>query len=147
MHFNNLKRVIRYIEIELNPNQKESTKTNSILEDYNVLSIGVIAEREVIYNKINKRVDIMIADGLEQEVTNLKNQGITRENQSVTSIGYREWFDYFEGKISKQEVIDLIKQHTRNYCKRQLTFLKTIKSIELLDKAQAKKRIEEFLND
>ena len=147
VHFNNLKRVIRYIEIELNPNQKESTKTNSILEDYNVLSIGVIAEREVIYNKINKRVDIMIADGLEQEVTNLKNQGITRENQSVTSIGYREWFDYFEGKISKQEVIDLIKQHTRNYCKRQLTFLKTIKSIELLDKAQAKKRIEEFLND
>jgi len=147
VHFNNLKRVIRYIEIELNPNQKESTKTNSILEDYNVLSIGVIADREVIYNKINKRVDIMIADGLEQEVTNLKNQGITRENQSVTSIGYREWFDYFEGKISKQEVIDLIKQHTRNYCKRQLTFLKTIKSIELLDKAQAKKRIEEFLND
>ena len=94
----------------------------------------------MIYNKINERVDIMINDGLEQEVLNLKNLGITRENQSVTSIGYREWFDYFEGKISKQEVTDLIKQHTRNYCKRQLTFLKTIKCIELLDKDQAKKR-------
>ena len=147
VHFNNLKRVIRYLEIELNPNEKDSEKTTSILADFDVLSIGVIADREVIYNKINERVDIMINDGLEQEVLSLKNQGITRNNQSVTSIGYREWFDYFEGKISKQEVIDLIKQHTRNYCKRQLTFLKTIKGIELLDKAQAKKRIEEFLND
>jgi len=147
VHFNNLKRVIRYLEIELNPNQKNSDKTTSILADFEVLSIGVIADREVIYNKINERVDIMINDGLEQEVLSLKNQGITRNNQSVTSIGYREWFDYFEGKISKQETIDLIKQHTRNYCKRQLTFLKTIKGIELLDKAQAKIRIEEFLND
>ena len=145
VHFNNLKRVIRYIEIELNGEEKKNTK--SILEDYDVLSIGVIADRDVIYNKINERVDIMIADGLEQEITSLKNQGITRENQSVTSIGYREWFDYFEGKITKQETIDLIKQHTRNYCKRQLTFLKTINDIELLDKAQAKIRIEEFLND
>lgn len=147
VHFNNLKRVIRYLEIELNPNEKDSEKTTSILTDFDVLSIGVIADREVIYNKINERVDIMINDGLEQEVLSLKNQGITRNNQSVTSIGYREWFDYFEGKISKQETIDLIKQHTRNYCKRQLTFLKTIKGIELLDKAQAKIRIEEFLND
>ena len=147
VHFNNLKRVIRYLEIELNPNEKDSEKTTSILADFDVLSIGVIADREVIYNKINERVDIMINDGLEQEVLSLKNQGITRNNQSVTSIGYREWFDYFEGKISKQETIDLIKQHTRNYCKRQLTFLKTIKGIELLDKAQAKIRIEEFLND
>ena len=147
VHFNNLKRVIRYLEIELNPNEKYSEKTTSILADFDVLSIGVIADREVIYNKINERVDIMINDGLEQEVLSLKNQGITRNNQSVTSIGYREWFDYFEGKISKQETIDLIKQHTRNYCKRQLTFLKTIKGIELLDKAQAKIRIEEFLND
>ena len=136
VHFNNLKRVIRYIEIESNAEEKQSTKIKSILEDYDVLSIGVIADREVIYTKINERVDIMIADGLEQEITNLVNQGITRENQSVTSIGYREWFDYFEGKITKQEVIDLIKQHTRNYCKRQLTFLKTIKGIELLNKAQ-----------
>ena len=147
VHFNNLKRVIRYLEIELNPNEKDGEKPTSILADFDVLSIGVIADREVIYNKINERVDIMINDGLEQEVLSLKNQGITRNNQSVTSIGYREWFDYFEGKISKQETIDLIKQHTRNYCKRQLTFLKTIKGIELLDKAQAKIRIEEFLND
>ena len=145
VHFNNLKRVIRYIEIELSGEEKQNTK--SILTDYDVLSIGVIADREVIYNKINERVDIMIADGLEQEVTHLKSIGITREHQSVTSIGYREWFDYFEGKIAKQEVIDLIKQHTRNYCKRQLTFLKTIKGIELLNKVQAKNRIEEFLND
>lgn len=147
VHFNNLKRVIRYLEIELNPN-KENQKTNeSILKDYSVLSVGIIEDREVIYNRINKRVDFMIDKGLEQEVRSLVEKGITKENQSVTSIGYREWFDFFEGNKTKQETIDLIKQHTRNYCKRQLTFLKTIKGVELLKINQAKERIEEFLND
>ena len=147
VHFNNLQRVIRYLEIELNPNEEAPKISESILKDYSVLSIGVIADREEIYNKINSRVDFMIKSGLEQEIKQLIKLGITRQNQSVTSIGYKEWFDYFDGKTTKQETIDLIKQHSRNYCKRQLTFLKTIKGLELLDINHAKDRIEEFLND
>lgn len=147
VHYNNLKRVIRYLEIELNPNTEIIEEKNSILSNYNTLAVGIVTDREVIYDKINKRVDIMIENGLEQEVTSLIQSGLNSENQSMTSIGYKEWFDYFNGTKTKQETIDLIKQHTRNYCKRQLTFLKTIKGLDLLTIEQAKERIEEFLND
>ena len=147
VHFNNLKRVIRYLEIELSEKSIEPDIRQSILKDFNVLSVGIIADREEIYNKINRRVDNMIDDGLEEEVKTLINSGLTSENQSMTSIGYKEWFDYYNGNKTKQETIDLIKQHSRNYCKRQLTFLKTIKGLDLLNIEQAKNKIEEFLND
>ena len=75
------------------------------------------------------------------------NMGITKNMQSVTSIGYREWFEYFEGTIDKLTVLDLIKQHTRNYAKRQLTFLKTINNLELLNIETAEEKIRSFLND
>ena len=147
VHFNNLKRVIRYLEIELSKKTIEPEIKQSILKDFNVLSVGIIANREEIYNKINSRVDKMIDEGLEEEVKNLINSGLTSENQSMTSIGYKEWFDYYNGNKTKLETIDLIKQHSRNYCKRQLTFLKTIKGLDLLNIEQAKNKIEEFLND
>ncbi len=145
VHPNNLKRVIRYIEIETN--QETLTKTDSILKDYDVLSVGIVADREQIYQKINERVDKMIDLGLENEIKNLINLGATRDMQAFHSIGYQEWFDYFEGKTDKQTTIDLIKQHTRNYCKRQLTFLKTIKQLDLCDLSQAEEKIRSFLND
>ena len=95
----------------------------------------------------NTNIDEMIEMGLEQEVKSLVSKGITKENQSVTSIGYREWFDYFEGKTDKKTTIDLIKQHTRNYCKRQLTFLKTVPNITLCELDEAREIINKFLNN
>lgn len=145
VHPNNLKRVIRYIEIETN--NETLTKAESILKDYQVLAIGIVEDREIIYSRINSRVDQMIEDGLDQEVENLINLGATRDMQAFNSIGYQEWFDYFEGKTTKEETINLIKQHTRNYCKRQLTFLKTIKDIDLCSLNDAEKKIRSFLND
>ena len=67
--------------------------------------------------------------------------------QAFNSIGYKEWFDYFDAIQSKEKTIDLIKQHTRNYCKRQLTFLKTINNIDLLTLNEAEEKIRSFLND
>lgn len=145
VHYNNLKRVIRYIELE--QTDCAPTKIESILTNYKTLNIGITAERELIYNRINNRVDEMISLGLEEEVKNLIKNGAKREHQAFNSIGYKEWFDYFEGKTNKEETINLIKQHTRNYCKRQLTFLKTIPNLELLDIKTARERIEEFIND
>ena len=148
VHPNNIKRVIRYLEIAQNGDQDQVSKTDdSILKDYDVLLLGIIDEREKIYAKINDRVDHMIDMGLETEVRNLIARGATRETHSMNSIGYKEWFDYFEGKIDYDKLIDLIKQHTRNYCKRQLTFMKTIPNIEICTVEQASKRIKEFLND
>ena len=145
VHPNNLKRVIRYIEIETN--NETLTKTESILKDYDVFSVGIIDDREVIYNKINKRVDQMIEMGLENEISFLIEKGATKDMQAFNSIGYKEWFDYFEGKQDRVTTINLIKQHTRNYCKRQLTFLKTMNNIKLLNLNEAEQKIRSFLND
>ncbi|MFQ6724215.1 MAG: tRNA (adenosine(37)-N6)-dimethylallyltransferase MiaA, partial [Clostridia bacterium] len=124
-----------------------SNTMHSVLNDYNTLSIGIIADRELIYNKINKRVDIMIDMGLEHEVKDLLNKGLTLNNNCMNTIGYREMAQYLLGEITHDKSIDLIKQHTRNYCKRQLTFMKTIPQLILLELEQARLKIEEFLND
>ncbi len=145
VHPNNLKRVIRYLELA--SCNVEPQKAISPLKDFDVCCVGIIAEREKIYKKLNLRVEQMIEAGLEQEVVNLVKLGAKREMQAFNSIGYREWFDYFEGKTTKQQTIDLIKQHNRNYCKRQLTLLKIIPGIKLLKKEQAKEEIERFLDD
>ena len=145
VHFNNLKRVIRYLEIEKFGDNKEISE--SILKDYNFICVGVIEDREILYERINARVDKMIDMGLIDEVNSLIKAGVTRSSQSTTSIGYKEWFDYLEGIVDLKTTIDLIKQHSRNYAKRQLTFLKTIRNVELLTLKQAEERIEGFLDD
>lgn len=145
VHPNNLKRVIRYLEVETFG--KEQNTTYSVLKDYKTLAVGIIADRELIYDKINKRVDIMIDMGLENEVKGLLDMGLTLDNNCMNTIGYREMAQYLLGQIDYTTSIELIKQHTRNYCKRQLTFMKTIPNLQLLEKEDARKQIEEFLND
>ncbi len=145
VHYNNLKRVVRYLEIETFGDN--TTTTDSVLKDYNTLAIGVIGEREMIYNRINKRVDIMFDMGLEEEVKGLINQGLTLEHNCMNTIGYREMLQYLQGEIDYNKCVELIKQHTRNYCKRQLTFMKSMPELKLLNVMEAQKEIEEFLND
>ena len=145
VHANNLKRVIRYLELATS-NTVVETKP-SPLSNFEICCVGIIDDRQVIYDKLDKRVDIMISQGLENEVKSLINQGAKREMQAFNSIDYKEWFNYFDGITSKERTIELIKQHNRNYCKRQLTFLKTIKNIKLLNKQDAEIEIERFLND
>ncbi len=142
VHPNNLKRVIRYLELIEYPNNQPQT---SILKDFDIIVIGLIDDREVIYKKIDNRVDKMIALGLENEVKNLIKNGANSSMQSMTAIGYKEWFDYFNGNVNLVDTINLIKQHTRNYCKRQLTFLKKIPNIKLCNKENAINMIESFL--
>lgn len=145
VHPNNLKRVIRYLEIEKFGTKEE--KRESILKDFDVLCVGIIEDRDKIYKKIDKRVDDMVNRGLETEVKKLISAGATRDMQSMNTIGYKEWFDYFEGRVSREKTVELIKQHSRNYCKRQLTFLKTIPNIQLLTLGEAEEKIREFLDD
>lgn len=145
VHPNNLKRVIRYIEIE--QSGQAPLKKDSILKNYSYLAVGVIDDRTTIYAKINDRVDKMLELGLQNEVKNLILNGAKRDFQSMTSIGYKEWFDYFDQKTDLQTTINLIKQHTRNYCKRQLTFLKTMPEVKQCTVSEAEKIIKEFLND
>jgi tRNA dimethylallyltransferase len=126
LHYNNRQRVLRAIEIyELTGKKKSETleeQQHTLL--YDAIFIGLTIDRELLYDRINKRVDIMNKNGLENEVQSLYEKGYTRNMQSMKAIGYKEWFDYFEGKISKNEVLELIKKNSRNYAKRQYTWFK-----------------------
>lgn len=148
VHPNNLKRIIRYLELE-NSNQSDNNivRNKSILAQYDALKLAIVENREQLYDKINKRVDKMIENGLLDEVKDLINQGATRNMHSMNSIGYKEWFDYFDGMQDLNSTISLIKQHSRNYCKRQLTFLKTIDGLKFCSISEAKETIKEFMDD
>ena len=120
IHQNNRKRVIRALEIF-----DETGKTKSSLEleqehkpIYDITFIGLNPDRELLYNNINKRVDIMFEMGLEKEVNDLFNK-YDKSLKSLQAIGYKEFI-----QTSSEEVKELIKKNTRNYAKRQMTFFK-----------------------
>ena len=123
LHPNNRQRVLRAIEI-----YEESGKRKSdILEAqehkpvYDIYFVGLTLPRPILYDRINKRVDLMIEQGLE-EVKKIYDSGLSRNAQSMKAIGYKEWFDYFEGSKTKEQIIEEIKKHSRNYAKRQYTW-------------------------
>ena len=121
IHPNNRKRVIKALNYYLT-NQKpysEKDKTSKLL--YDVIFIGLTTKREILYERINKRVDMMFDMGLEQEAYQLYKKNI-KSKAIMTPIGYKELFMYFDNKITKSEAIDLIKQRSRHYAKRQYTW-------------------------
>lgn len=142
VHFNNLNRVIRYLEFAT---FGVPEKTVSILKDYQVCAVGINEDKASIYPKINARVDQMIDMGLQAEVKTLIDKGYNLNHNALNTIGYKEMYDFLVGKTDLTTCIDLIKQHTRNYAKRQLTFMKTMHNLNILDIAEAKNLVEEFL--
>lgn len=127
LHPNNRRRVLRAIEIFEQTGEKKS----SILEKqehvclYDAYFVGLTLDRDVLYERINHRVDVMVDNGLEQEIDTLfKQYPLNKDHQSMKAIGYKEWFDYFDHKTTKHEMIELIKQHSRQYAKRQYTWFK-----------------------
>jgi len=98
--------------------------------DFNIIKIGLELPRPELYERINSRVDKMIADGLIQEASTLQSY---QHLNALQTVGYSELFDYFNGKISKEKAIEMIKQNTRHYAKRQLTWFKKDDSINWLE--------------
>lgn len=126
LHPNNRQRVLRAIEIYEETGRKKSDilASQQHICLYDAYFVGLTLDREVLYKRINHRVDVMRDMGLENEVTTLYQEGLQRTHQSMKAIGYKEWFDYFEGKISLDDVYDNIKKHSRQYAKRQYTWFK-----------------------
>lgn len=118
VHINNRKRLERYLTKLLN-NNIDSNNGNEKVYDFSI--IGLTTERENLYNIINSRVDKMIDSGLIEEVKSLYDDNI-RSKAINTGIGYKELYLYFDGKITYDEAIDLIKKNSRRYAKRQYTF-------------------------
>jgi len=119
----NPQRVMRAIELCIQTQKSlseiYSQKPNPRFPEAHVIYLGIQYEREKLYQRINQRVDKMIADGLIAEVESLlPHQSL----KSLQTVGYSELFRHFAGEIGKTEAIDSIKQHTRNYAKRQITY-------------------------
>ncbi|MGE7110772.1 tRNA (adenosine(37)-N6)-dimethylallyltransferase MiaA [Lysinibacillus sp. NPDC047702] len=127
IHPNNTRRVIRAIEmIELNGVSKASeTQNRGEIPLYNhvILGLGQNMSREELYDRINHRVDVMMDKGLLEEVKGLWQQNI-RGVQSIQAIGYKELYDYLDGKCSLDVALDSLKQNSRRYAKRQLTYFR-----------------------
>ncbi|KEI99626.1 tRNA delta(2)-isopentenylpyrophosphate transferase [Clostridium botulinum A2B3 87] len=136
---NDLKRVVRALEVYkiTGKSISEYTKENEKkLYDipYNVNYFILNMNREVLYERINKRVDIMMSKGLIEEVKKLESMGYTPDMQSMKGIGYKEVLFYLNGDISLDEAIYLIKKGSRNYAKRQLTWFRKDKRSIWIDK-------------
>ena len=125
IHINNRKRMIRFLNRSETPKDKDNLL-------YDVKFIGLTTDRETLYDRINKRVDIMIEDGLIEEVKKLYDKNI-RSKAIMTGIGYKELYEYFDGNISLTDAIDLIKSRSRKYAKRQYTWFNNQMNVKWFD--------------
>jgi tRNA dimethylallyltransferase len=117
----NHKRIIRALEIYESTGRRytEFLTDKNAERDFNIIKIGLERNREDLYRRINSRVEVMINNGLEEEARSLFDM---RDLNPLKSVGYREFFEFFEGKISREKAVDLIKRNSRRYAKRQMTW-------------------------
>ena len=117
----NPQRLMRAIEVCLVSGKKysELLSKSQKQRNFKVIKIALNLDRNILYNQINNRVDEMMANGLELEARNVFKY---RNCYALKTVGFNEIFEYFDNKITKEKVVELIKQHTRNYAKRQITW-------------------------
>ena len=101
--------------------------------DFNIVKIGVDMPRDILYDRINRRVDIMMQQGLEAEAQSVAH---LRHCNSLQTVGYREMFDYFDGKTTREEAVELIKRNSRRYAKRQMTWFRRDSEISWFSPAE-----------
>lgn len=126
IHPNNVRRVIRALEVcRLTGKTFTQVNRESRREPvYDSLILGIDAEREMLYERINGRVDKMLEDGLLSEVERLRDMGIGRDTTAMQAIGYKELLDYLEDKVDFETAVENIKMESRRYAKRQLTWFR-----------------------
>lgn len=147
IHFNNVKRVIRALEYYHDTGRRISEHNNEQHQNespYNFAYFVLNDERELLYSRINSRVDKMIQSGLVDEVRNLLEMGYGLELISMQGIGYKEIAEFLEGKWTLEEAVELIKKNTRHFAKRQLTWFRREKEVSMIqcnELAHNKKKI------
>lgn len=121
------KRIIRALEVYHLTGKTmtwHNEQSRSVPSPYNTTIFAITMDREALYDKINRRVDIMIAEGLVDEVKSIINMGVQKDTTAMQAIGYKEIAEYLEGNITLDEATDKIKQSSRRYAKRQLTWFR-----------------------
>lgn len=150
IHANNIKRVIRALEFYhlsgkriSEHNEKEREKNSP----YNFAYFVLTDDRAHLYQNIDKRVDLMIEQGLVGEVQKLKDMGFHRDMVSMQGLGYKEILDYLDGKTTLEEAVYIIKRETRHFAKRQLTWFRRERDVTWFDKQTYNYQDEKILND
>ncbi|MBQ9737126.1 MAG: tRNA (adenosine(37)-N6)-dimethylallyltransferase MiaA [Clostridia bacterium] len=132
IHPNNTRRVIRALEVckatgkTFTQVSKEARRT----PEYDAYVLGIETDRAELYKRIDSRVDVMMENGLLDEVKRLKESGIGRDTTAMQAIGYKELYDYFDRHISLDEAVEKIKQESRRYAKRQMTWFRRNEDID-----------------
>lgn len=143
--YNNPQRVMRALEIFRGTGKPYSSFRKNLVEKRNFTSvkIGLTASRDLIYDRINKRVDLMMEKGLLEEVISLQSY---RHKNALQTVGYKELFDYLDGNSSLEFAIDEIKKNSRRYAKRQLTWYRRDESVNWFD-YQSTQEIVDFVTE
>lgn len=140
IHARNVKRVIRALEYFHQTGEKISEHNLRQREKespYNFAYFVLNDRRQRLYGRIDRRVDEMLAEGLQEEVERLKARGYTRDMVSMQGLGYKEMLDYLDGRCTLEEAVTVIKRDTRHFAKRQLTWFKRERDVVWLDKEEA----------
>ena len=150
IHPNNRKRIERALDYYYSNNEPISKKEKTDKLLYDVVFVGLTTDRNNLYDRINKRVDVMVKDGLLDEAKRIFDSNV-RTKAIMTPIGYKELFPYFEGKESLDECLELIRQRSRKYAKRQYTWFNNQMKINWFntnydDFSLTIKEVEEFIN-
>lgn len=147
IHYGNVRRVVRAIEIALTTGKTKSQHLHEAMDAdsrYDCLHLHLTSDdRQLLYSRCDKRVDEMLSRGLEDEVRRLYGMGLKDAPTASAAIGYKEFFPFFEGECGRDAAIEKIKQHTRNYVKRQMTYFAKIDGRLCLDiGAQSREQTE-----
>ena len=150
IHANNMKRVIRALEYFHQTGEPISKHNEEQMEKqstYNFIYFVLNNNREILYDRINKRIDNMIEKGLIDEVKKLKDMGCTKEMVSMQGLGYKELLDYLDGSIELEEAIYILKRDTRHFAKRQLTWFKRESDVVWMDYSKYNNNCDEMLEE
>jgi tRNA dimethylallyltransferase len=150
IHENNIKRTIRALEFyekTKTPISEHNEAEREKQSPYNFAYFVLTDERKRLYERIDRRVDVMMEQGLVAEVQKLKDMGCSRQMVSMQGLGYKEILDYLDGKCSLEEAVYIIKRETRHFAKRQLTWFRREREVIWLDKQQYGYEDERILAD
>ncbi|MGM9936436.1 MAG: tRNA (adenosine(37)-N6)-dimethylallyltransferase MiaA [Candidatus Ornithomonoglobus sp.] len=150
LHPNNLRRIIRAIEFYRTtgvPISEHQEMTKRIESRYEPVMFCIDHDRSVLYERINRRVDMMLDEGLLDEVKRIMDMGYTKDMNSMKGIGYKEIMDYFNGECTLEEAVENVKQGSRRYAKRQLTWFRRDERIVFLDPENAAETAAEIISD
>lgn len=156
IHVNDTKRIVRALEVYYETGKPMSENYKKFREpnpDFNIVMIGLNMDRKKLYKRINKRVDMMIDEGLITEVKGLMDEGYTEDLTSIKGLGYKEIIGYINNDYELEEAIEILKRDTRRFAKRQLTWFRRDKRVNWIDvdeydsKKQIVNRIISILND